>query len=111
MRGMLEGRMQERGFDSHELSVVTAGEELPNRETAAEANRLTMLRLVPRGKPLTSDGRLDFDRDLALDMLRGNDGEVLSLPFFVWSPNNEWGVPLPGPLRCRFFRPDILTQR
>eukprot|EP00961_Rhodomonas_salina_P261042 3527825-Rhodomonas_salina.1 len=34
-RGMLEGRMQERGLDSPELSVITVGGELPNRETAA----------------------------------------------------------------------------
>eukprot|EP00961_Rhodomonas_salina_P061897 831012-Rhodomonas_salina.1 len=68
MRGMLEGRMRERGLDSPELSVVTVGEELLNRETAAVAKRLTMLRPVPLGKPLTSDGLLDFDRDRALDM-------------------------------------------
>lgn len=37
MRGMLEGRMRERGLDSPELSVVATGDELPNRETAAEA--------------------------------------------------------------------------
>eukprot|EP00961_Rhodomonas_salina_P118996 1601457-Rhodomonas_salina.1 len=53
---MLEWRMQERGLDSPELSVVATGDELPNRETAAEAKRLMMLRQVPLGRPLTSGG-------------------------------------------------------
>ena len=107
-RGMLEGRMRERGLDSPELSVVAVGGELPNREIAAVVRRLTTLRPVPLGRLLPSDGLLDFDRDLALDMLRGDDGDVLSLPFFAWFPNDDWGVP--PPLRRRFFRPDILTQ-
>jgi len=48
-----------------------------------------MLRPVPLGRPLTSGGLFDFDRDRALDMLRGDNGDVLSLPFFAWSPNDD----------------------